>query len=90
MESGVNDVLFNQVLANENFIQVQSEKRGRAMPETDLLTGQTQLSFVQLHLIFEEYQKVSGHPIEQAIQQQFSGDTRDGSVYFGEKGGGGG
>nr|AIA08665.1 annexin [Heterodera avenae]AIA08666.1 annexin [Heterodera avenae] len=52
VESGVNDVLFNQVLANENFIQ--------------------------LHLIFEEYQKISGHPIEQAIHQNFSGETRDG------------
>nr|CAC33829.1 annexin 2 [Globodera pallida] len=52
VESGVDDAVFNQVLANENFNQ--------------------------LHLIFTEYEKVSGHTIDQAIQQQFSGETRDG------------
>uniref|UniRef100_A0A915N140 Annexin n=1 Tax=Meloidogyne javanica TaxID=6303 RepID=A0A915N140_MELJA len=35
-------------------------------------------NYNQLRLIFNEYQKVSGHPIEQAIAAEFSGDIRDG------------
>ncbi|TKR68491.1 hypothetical protein L596_024468 [Steinernema carpocapsae] len=35
-------------------------------------------NFAQLRLVFEEYQKVSNHTIEQAIQAEFSGDIRDG------------
>ncbi|KAI6214669.1 Annexin [Aphelenchoides besseyi] len=35
-------------------------------------------NFVQLRLVFDEYQKVTGHSIEQAVQNEFSGDIRDG------------
>jgi len=35
-------------------------------------------NFHQLHLVFDEYQKASGHSLEQAIQSEFSGDIRDG------------
>jgi annexin A7/11 len=29
-------------------------------------------------LIFDEYQKITGHSIEQALQHEFSGDNKDG------------
>ena len=29
-------------------------------------------------MIFDEYQKITGHSIEQAIQNEFSGDNKDG------------
>lgn len=32
----------------------------------------------QLRLVFDEYQKVTSHPIEQAVATEFSGDIRDG------------
>ncbi|KAI3420141.1 hypothetical protein GPALN_003465 [Globodera pallida] len=51
-KKGVNDALFNKVMATENFSQ--------------------------LLLVFNEYQKISGHSIEQAIQKKFSGDHREG------------
>jgi annexin A7/11 len=35
-------------------------------------------NFSQLHLIFDEYQKITGHSIEQALQHEFSGDNKDG------------
>ncbi|KAI6176548.1 Annexin [Aphelenchoides bicaudatus] len=35
-------------------------------------------NFNQLRLVFDEYQKVTGHSIEQAINAEFSGDIRDG------------
>jgi len=35
-------------------------------------------NFNQLRLVFQEYQNVTGHPIEQAINAEFSGDIRDG------------
>ncbi|CAD6188413.1 unnamed protein product [Caenorhabditis auriculariae] len=35
-------------------------------------------NFSQLRLVFDEYQKVTKHPIEKAIQDEFSGDVRDG------------
>lgn len=35
-------------------------------------------NFAQLRMVFEEYQKVSNHPIEKAIDAEFSGDVRDG------------
>lgn len=35
-------------------------------------------SFPQLQAVFQEYQKLAGHDIEQAIRQEFSGDIEDG------------
>ncbi|EFO86561.1 CRE-NEX-2 protein [Caenorhabditis remanei] len=35
-------------------------------------------NFNQLRMVFEEYQKVSNHSIEKAIESEFSGDVRDG------------
>jgi annexin A7/11 len=35
-------------------------------------------NFNQLRLVFDEYQKVTNHSIEQAINAEFSGDIRDG------------
>ncbi|EGT34773.1 CBN-NEX-2 protein [Caenorhabditis brenneri] len=35
-------------------------------------------NFNQLRMVFEEYQKVSNHSIEKAIEAEFSGDVRDG------------
>uniref|UniRef100_A0A8R1DVZ6 Annexin n=1 Tax=Caenorhabditis japonica TaxID=281687 RepID=A0A8R1DVZ6_CAEJA len=32
----------------------------------------------QLRMVFDEYQKVSNHPIEKAIEAEFSGDVKDG------------
>lgn len=34
-------------------------------------------NFAQLRLVFDEYQKTSGHTIEQAIASEFSGDIKD-------------
>ncbi|PAV56550.1 hypothetical protein WR25_23851 [Diploscapter pachys] len=35
-------------------------------------------NFNQLRAVFDEYQKVTNHPIERAIESEFSGDIRDG------------
>ena len=35
-------------------------------------------NFSQLKAVFDEYAKISGHPIEKAIESEFSGDCRDG------------
>lgn len=35
-------------------------------------------NFSQLRLVFDEYQKITGRSIEQAINNEFSGDIRDG------------
>jgi annexin A7/11 len=35
-------------------------------------------NFSQLRLVFDEYQKVTNHSIEQAVAAEFSGDIRDG------------
>lgn len=37
-----------------------------------------QRNFNQLRLIFDEYQKISGHDIEDAVKGEFSGDSEDG------------
>ena len=34
-------------------------------------------NFAQLRMVFDEYHKVTGHAIEQAVQAEFSGDIRD-------------
>lgn len=34
-------------------------------------------NFSQLHMIFDEYQRGTGHSIEQAIQHEFSGDNKE-------------
>jgi len=34
-------------------------------------------NFAQLRNVFDEYQKITGHALEQAIQNEFSGDIRD-------------
>lgn len=39
-----------------------------------------QQNFLQLRLVFDEYQKATGHSIEQAINNEFSGDIRDGHL----------
>ncbi|XP_022906644.1 annexin B11-like isoform X2 [Onthophagus taurus] len=36
-----------------------------------------QRNFAQLRLIFEEYYKITGHDIEQAVKNEFSGNSRD-------------
>uniref|UniRef100_A0A0N5AX43 Annexin n=1 Tax=Syphacia muris TaxID=451379 RepID=A0A0N5AX43_9BILA len=35
-------------------------------------------NYAQLRLVFQEYQKITGHPIEKAIEAEFSGDIKDG------------
>ncbi|KAK0417513.1 hypothetical protein QR680_013057 [Steinernema hermaphroditum] len=35
-------------------------------------------NYMQLRMVFAEYEKVIGHPIEKAIEAEFSGDIRDG------------
>ncbi|CAO1399401.1 unnamed protein product [Diamesa serratosioi] len=35
-------------------------------------------NYEQLKLIFREYQSITGHPFEQAIKNEFSGDVQDG------------
>lgn len=37
-----------------------------------------QRNYAQLHLVFQEYQRITGHDIEQAIKNEFSGDCEDG------------
>jgi len=37
-------------------------------------------NFAQLRAVFVEYQKVANHPIERAIDAEFSGDIRDGLI----------
>lgn len=38
----------------------------------------------QLQLVFAEYQKVSGHDVEQAVKNEFSGDLEDGLMTVGK------
>ncbi|XP_044271352.1 annexin B9-like [Tribolium madens] len=38
----------------------------------------TERNYPQLRLIFEEYEKLTGHGIEKAIESEFSGDIKDG------------
>ncbi|VDK32573.1 unnamed protein product [Gongylonema pulchrum] len=35
-------------------------------------------NYAQLRLVFQEYQKITNHTIEQAIEAEFSGDIKDG------------
>ncbi|VDN54426.1 unnamed protein product [Dracunculus medinensis] len=35
-------------------------------------------NYAQLRLVFQEYQKIASHPIERAIEAEFSGDIKDG------------
>ncbi|VDD90579.1 unnamed protein product [Enterobius vermicularis] len=35
-------------------------------------------NYAQLRLVFQEYQKITGHSIEKAIEAEFSGDIKDG------------
>lgn len=37
-----------------------------------------QRNFAQLRVIFDEYQRITGHDIEKAIKNEFSGDAEDG------------
>lgn len=37
-----------------------------------------QRNYAQLQLIFHEYERITGHDIEKAIQNEFSGDIKDG------------
>ncbi|KAI3409823.1 hypothetical protein GPALN_006198 [Globodera pallida] len=37
-------------------------------------------NFAQLRLVFAEYEKQHGHPIEKAIRKEFSGDIRDANL----------
>lgn len=37
-----------------------------------------QRNYNQLRMIFEEYQRITGHDIEQAIKNEFSGDSEEG------------
>lgn len=37
-----------------------------------------QRNYAQLQLIFQEYQRITGHDIEKAIKNEFSGDCKDG------------
>lgn len=37
-----------------------------------------QRNYNQLRLIFEEYQRITGHDIEKAIKNEFSGDAEEG------------
>lgn len=39
-----------------------------------------QRNYNQLRLIFEEYQRITGHDIEKAIKNEFSGDSEDGML----------
>ncbi|GJQ75977.1 hypothetical protein Trydic_g18032, partial [Trypoxylus dichotomus] len=39
-----------------------------------------QRNFVQLRLIFEEYYKITGHDFEQAIKNEFSGNSKEGML----------
>ena len=41
-------------------------------------------SYEQLRVVFEEYQKVSKHTIEQAISSEMSGDLKDGMLAIGK------
>lgn len=37
-----------------------------------------QRNYAQLQLIFQEYERITGHDIENAIKNEFSGDSKDG------------
>lgn len=41
-------------------------------------------SYPQLQAVFEEYRKLAGHDIEQAIKGEFSGDIEDGLMAVGK------
>lgn len=38
----------------------------------------------QLQLVFQEYHKLTGHDIEQAVKSEFSGDIEDGLLTVGK------
>lgn len=37
-----------------------------------------QRNYAQLQLVFQEYERITGHDIEKAIKNEFSGDSKDG------------
>ena len=41
-------------------------------------------SYEQLNVVFDEYQKISRHSIEQAIKSEMSGDLKDGMLAIGK------
>lgn len=43
-----------------------------------------QRNIVQLHQIFSEYANITGHDIEEAIENEFSGDIKKALVAIGE------
>ena len=50
----------------------------------DFITIFNTRSFAQLQETFEEYQRLAGRPIEDAIDTEFSGDMRKGLLAIGE------
>jgi annexin A7/11 len=42
-------------------------------------------SFAQLRIVFDEYRKISGKTIEQAVKSEFSGDTGEAVLTIGIK-----
>ncbi|GAB0087118.1 Annexin [Sergentomyia squamirostris] len=74
-ESGVTDVMAAQNDARELL------KAGELRVGTDESTFNMvlcQRNYAQLRLICEEYQKMTGHPLEKAIRKEFSGDIMEG------------
>ena len=41
-------------------------------------------SYPQLRCVLSQYQRLSGHPLEQAIRSEFSGDIQNGLLAIGE------
>jgi len=42
-------------------------------------------SYANLRLMFHEYEKISGHSFDKAIQKEFSGDVEDAMLAIGNK-----
>lgn len=71
--------MVDQIRANQDARQLWRD--GEKKLGTDESTFNKVLAthnFSQLKAVFDEYAKISGHPIEKAIESEFSGDCRDG------------
>ncbi|CAH1119111.1 unnamed protein product [Phaedon cochleariae] len=69
----------NQEQAEEDAQTLYDAGEGRiGTDESTFIRIFSHRSFAQLQLIFKEYERISGHGIEQAIKNEYSGDSEQG------------
>uniref|UniRef100_A0A914CX85 Annexin n=1 Tax=Acrobeloides nanus TaxID=290746 RepID=A0A914CX85_9BILA len=81
LSQGARDVTWNTdpLKANQDARELYREGEKKLGTDESLFNRilATQ-NFLQLRLVFDEYEKVSKHPIEKAIESEFSGDIKNG------------